>query len=191
MLGLDGGGKTKSGQFRRTFDLRLSGVNNLRIGRIAMGLFDFVKDIGKKLFSGEAEAADKIKNHIQEANPGITGLDVSYDNGVVSLSGQASSQKRTVFYKPAAPDLAVTAPAEDVITSQKSLTVKGMASAVDGLKVTAEINGIPKQVAVDAGRFSIPVEFQQEGAYTVTLYAGAAGGDVSTVSRTIVYRKAQ
>ena len=119
--------------------------------------------------------------------PGLNTIEVQ----AIDLSGQASSQKRTVFYKPAAPDLAVTAPAEDVITSQKSLTVKGMASAVDGLKVTAEINGIPKQVAVDAGRFSIPVEFQQEGAYTVTLYAGAAGGDVSTVSRTIVYRKAQ
>ena len=56
-----------------------------------MGLFDFVKDIGKKLFGGEAEAAEKIKNHIQEANPGITDLNVSYDKGVVSLSGQASS----------------------------------------------------------------------------------------------------
>jgi len=57
-----------------------------------MGLFDFVKDIGKKLFSsGEANAAEKIKSHIEEANPGIAGLDVKFDNGVVSLSGQASS----------------------------------------------------------------------------------------------------
>jgi len=56
-----------------------------------MGLFDFVKDIGKKLFSREDDAADNIKKHIEEANPGITGLNVSYDNGVVSLSGQASS----------------------------------------------------------------------------------------------------
>ncbi|ABK17727.1 peptidoglycan-binding protein LysM [Syntrophobacter fumaroxidans] len=56
-----------------------------------MGLFDFVKEIGKKLFSGEAEAADKIKNHIEEANPGIQGLNVSFEDGVVSLSGQASS----------------------------------------------------------------------------------------------------
>ena len=56
-----------------------------------MGLFDFVKDIGKKLFSGDAEAADKIKKHIQEADPGIKDLEVAYDNGVVSISGQAAS----------------------------------------------------------------------------------------------------
>ena len=56
-----------------------------------MGLFDFVKDIGKKLFSHEEEAAEKIKKHIQEADPGIKGLEVAYDNGVVSISGQASS----------------------------------------------------------------------------------------------------
>ena len=56
-----------------------------------MGLFDFVKDIGKKLFSHDAEAAEKIKQHIQEADPGIKGLEVAYNNGVVSISGQAAS----------------------------------------------------------------------------------------------------
>lgn len=56
-----------------------------------MGLFDFVKEIGNKLFSREEDAAEKIKKHIQEADPGITGLDVSFENGVVSLSGQAVS----------------------------------------------------------------------------------------------------
>ena len=56
-----------------------------------MGLFDFVKDIGKKLFGHDSEAAEKIKQHIQEADPGIKGLEVAYNNGVVSLSGQASS----------------------------------------------------------------------------------------------------
>lgn len=56
-----------------------------------MGLFDFVKDIGKKLFSSEDEAAEKIKQHIEESNPGVTGLDVSFDSGVVSLSGEAAS----------------------------------------------------------------------------------------------------
>jgi nucleoid-associated protein YgaU len=56
-----------------------------------MGLFDFVKDIGKKLFSRDDDAAETIKKHIEESNPGITGLDVKFDNGVVSLSGEAAS----------------------------------------------------------------------------------------------------
>lgn len=119
--------------------------------------------------------------------PGLNTIEIQ----AIDLTGQASSKKRTVFYRPAAPDLAVTSPAEDVSTSLKSFTFKGVVSTTDDVKVTAEINGIPKQVKVDSGRFSITVEFLQEGSYTLTLYAGAAGGDVSTVSRTIVYRKAQ
>jgi len=56
-----------------------------------MALFGFVKDIGKTLFGKEAEASEKIKEEIERDNPGIEGLDVKYDNGVVSLSGKAAS----------------------------------------------------------------------------------------------------
>ena len=60
-----------------------------------MGLFDFVKEIGHKLFNRDEEAAEKIKKHIEAANPGITGLGVNFSNGVVSLSGQAASAEAT------------------------------------------------------------------------------------------------
>jgi len=56
-----------------------------------MGLFDFVKEIGHKLFNREEEAAERIRKHIEEMNPGISGLGVEYKNGVVSISGQAAS----------------------------------------------------------------------------------------------------
>jgi len=56
-----------------------------------MGLFDFVKDIGRKLFNRDEEAAEKIKKHIEESNPGIEGLQIEFNNGVVSVSGQAAS----------------------------------------------------------------------------------------------------
>lgn len=56
-----------------------------------MGLFDFVKEIGNKLFSHEEEAGDKIKSYIKANNPGISDLDVGFNNGVVSLSGKAAS----------------------------------------------------------------------------------------------------
>jgi nucleoid-associated protein YgaU len=58
---------------------------------VTMGLFDFVKEIGRKLFNRDEEAADKIKKHIEESNPGIEGLQVEFKNGVVSISGQATS----------------------------------------------------------------------------------------------------
>lgn len=56
-----------------------------------MGLFDFVKDVGKKLFGHEAEASAKIREEIEKDNPGIKDLEVSYQNGVVSLAGDAQS----------------------------------------------------------------------------------------------------
>jgi nucleoid-associated protein YgaU len=56
-----------------------------------MGLFDFVKEIGHKLFNRDEEASEKIKKHIEASNPGIGALQVAFKNGVVSLSGQADS----------------------------------------------------------------------------------------------------
>ena len=56
-----------------------------------MGLFDFARNIGKKLFGSEDEAPQKIKEYIEEENPGVSNLDVSVEDGVASISGQAES----------------------------------------------------------------------------------------------------
>ena len=59
-----------------------------------MGLFDFAKDIGAKIFGDKDEPvtqAEKIKTHIETDNPGIVGLDVAVNEGVVSLGGEAAS----------------------------------------------------------------------------------------------------
>jgi len=56
-----------------------------------MGLFDFARNIGNKLFGSEDEAPQKIKEHIEGENPGVSNLDVSVEDGVATLSGQADS----------------------------------------------------------------------------------------------------
>jgi nucleoid-associated protein YgaU len=56
-----------------------------------MGLFDFAKNIGQKLFQHEDDAAEKVKSHIEASNPGIDDLSVKFKDGVVSLTGQAKS----------------------------------------------------------------------------------------------------
>ena len=55
------------------------------------GLLDFAKDLGRKLFSRDDEAQSKIKEHIEQDNPGIDALDVTYEAGVVKLSGKTMS----------------------------------------------------------------------------------------------------
>jgi nucleoid-associated protein YgaU len=58
-----------------------------------MGLFDFVSDIGNKLFGDdEQEGAEKIKKHIEEDNPGVNGLEVDLRDGVATLKGDAKDQ---------------------------------------------------------------------------------------------------
>ena len=56
-----------------------------------MGLFDFASSMGKKVFSSDDEAPDKIKASLEEDNPGIDGLDVAFNGGKVELKGKAKS----------------------------------------------------------------------------------------------------
>ena len=55
-----------------------------------MGLFDFASNIGRKLFNKEDDAAEKIKQHIEENNPGIDNLNVDYQGGFVTISGDST-----------------------------------------------------------------------------------------------------
>ena len=46
-------------------------------------LFDFVANVGKKVFNrGESSAADKLKQHIEANNPGVDGLTVAMDGEI-------------------------------------------------------------------------------------------------------------
>ena len=58
-----------------------------------MGLLDFAANIGKKLFGDDDdEAGEKIREHIEEDNPGVDGLSVEVEDGVAILSGKAKDQ---------------------------------------------------------------------------------------------------
>ena len=56
-----------------------------------MGLFDFARDMGKKLFDNDDDAPAKIKGALADDNPGVDDLDVSFADGKVSLNGRAKS----------------------------------------------------------------------------------------------------
>ena len=56
-----------------------------------MGLFDFVGDIGRKLFSKAEEASEAVTKHIAEDNPGVDNVSVTVENGVANIQGVAAS----------------------------------------------------------------------------------------------------
>lgn len=58
-----------------------------------MGLFNFAKSIGEKLFKKEEEAPEKIKAYIESDNPGVENLGVEVHDGVVTLTGEATSSE--------------------------------------------------------------------------------------------------
>lgn len=57
-----------------------------------MGLFDFAADLGKKLFGGDDDPAEKIQETIEADNPGVDGLKIEVDGEVVKVSGTAKDQ---------------------------------------------------------------------------------------------------
>lgn len=61
-----------------------------------MGMFDFIKDVGEKLFgASEAQAApaDKIKESIEKLGLDTKGVDVTVDGDTVKITGAAASNE--------------------------------------------------------------------------------------------------
>ncbi|MCK3658503.1 peptidoglycan-binding protein LysM [Pasteurellaceae bacterium Pebbles2] len=56
-----------------------------------MGLFDFVGNIGKKIFGKDEDPSAAVTKHIAEDNPGIENVSVTVENGVAKISGNAAS----------------------------------------------------------------------------------------------------
>ncbi len=57
-----------------------------------MGLFDFVKDVGRQIFDTDAEAADNIKQHLEIKTSGLSNLTVEFDDGVATICGDCKNQ---------------------------------------------------------------------------------------------------
>lgn len=55
-------------------------------------MFDVVKDVGRKVFSADAEATDLIREHLDIKTSGISNLGVEFDDGVARLSGNCPDQ---------------------------------------------------------------------------------------------------
>ena len=57
-----------------------------------MGFLDFAKDVGRQLFDTDAEAADNIREHLEIKLSGLKNLDVKFDDGVATISGECVNE---------------------------------------------------------------------------------------------------
>lgn len=54
---------------------------------------DFVKDVGRQMFDTDAEAADTIKQHIDVKMTGVRNIEVDFDDGVCTITGECDNQR--------------------------------------------------------------------------------------------------
>ena len=57
-----------------------------------MDLLDFAKDVGRRLFDTDAEAADNIRQHLDIKLSGIKDLTVDFDDGVATICGECANE---------------------------------------------------------------------------------------------------
>lgn len=57
-----------------------------------MDLMDFAKDVGRRLFDTDAEAADNIREHLDIKLSGIENLSVEFDDGVATICGECPNE---------------------------------------------------------------------------------------------------
>ena len=57
-----------------------------------MSLIDFAKEMGRKIFDTDAEAADNIREHLNVRLTGLKNLTVEFDDGVCTLAGECPNE---------------------------------------------------------------------------------------------------
>ncbi len=100
-----------------------------------MELLDFVRDVGRKLFVDDDEAADNIKEHLEVKLSGLRNLEVTYDDGVATLCGECvneATKKSAILIagnvkgveKVIADDLVTPPPAPEEVVKEEFYTIK-------------------------------------------------------------------
>lgn len=117
-------------------------------------------------------------------NAGINTIDVT----VTDQAGNSNSAKRTITSDTAAPTLAVTVPAQDISTTQSSITIFG--TVVDSvtsatISMTVDDQAYTPAVAKD-GSFSQDITMAADKTYAVIVTATDQADNKATVQRNII-----
>jgi hypothetical protein len=121
--------------------------------------------------------------------PGINTISIT----ATDLAGNIASAKRTVTYDSGSGKLtlAVTYPNQDITTSKSSLVLKGsVADSLSKVTVKVTMNGHTYTPHVDDGAFAQKLTFDKAKLYTIIVTATDATGNISTVTRNVIYRPA-
>lgn len=120
-----------------------------------MSLFGFARDIGRRLFNRDEEAAEKIKEMIEANNPGVSDLDVTYEDGLVSMKGTCDSAE----------------------SMQKCVLMAGNVEGVKGVDGSAMVVTAPAEVEEEVIAPEVAAELD------VTYYEIQSGDTLSKIAK--------
>jgi len=121
-----------------------------------MGMFDFMADVGEKLFTSDKDAAEKIHKQLTQGMPGmISDLKVDFDDGVVTLAGDCDT------------------PRSKRVATLTAGNVKGV-KAVHADALTVRTAAAPAAVAAAAP--SVPSAEEEPGEYYTIKSGDTLGG---------------
>jgi len=118
---------------------------------------------------------------------GVNTIDIT----ATDQAGNTTSAKRTVTYDNSTSTftLAVTNPAQDITTRNRSLTLKGtVVDASSRVNVRITMDGRSYSPRVYNGVFQQRLNFYRAKTYAITVTARDEAGNVSTVYRNVIYR---
>jgi len=139
-----------------------------------------------------ALAAMTGSNFTLSVGPLLQGVNTIHVNAkdVAGNETVASSYKITLTLDTQAPALAVTAPAQDIQIHSiaNPVTIQGTVADQTGITVNVGFNGTNyPQALTAAGTYQQDVTIPAEGSYPVTVTATDEAGNISTVTRNVIY----
>jgi hypothetical protein len=140
-----------------------------------------------KINGGSSKSATMSGQNFSVSLNLISGLN-TIDISATDQAGNSTSVKRTITTDIAVPTLAITNPAQDVITSLGSITISGtVTDAVTSAIISIAVDGQTYTPTVATnGSFSQAITLPTEKTYAVVVTATDQGNNNATVQRNII-----
>lgn len=129
-----------------------------------MGIFDFIKNAGEKIFKpGEAKAEDAIIKHIGSYGLQINGLKVEVDGSTASLEGEAA----------------------DIMTREKAVLVAGNVDGIEKVddRMTVKPSGADFSAVVGSSSAAVGAGGAGGGEWSSRTYTVVKGDTLSKIAK--------
>ena len=151
------------------------------------GTIDKIATVQVKVNSGQSGLASITSNNFNYAANLFEGTN-TIEIIATDLASNTAQAKRTIIYDDQKPSVSITNPAQDITTSQNSITLTGTVSdALTAVTVTITADGKTFTPAVVNGTFGQVITFTNANSYAIIVTATDQAGNQASVQRNVIY----